>query len=328
MFTLTLMLVCQANVVYALDYVACGSSNGIPKPVPQLTTIAYTLLVVGVPIVLIIFSIVELVKSVFSADTEKILKARNKLFKKFFAAAIILIVGAIVQFAINKVTSNDKDKSSVAECLSCFLYYDHCEPSTSGNVVEEETHSNAYSNMAEPTHRIGKALTPEEVKEQFANMKVPTYKQLYSLAKRNYKMSEEMFEVVFGWPIGEGYYEDPYLSYLCACIGINFYMGYDIKTPDEMAAKIAGRDYSNYYKTETMQRRTINAKNNPDAYKNAYKIMYLALSNPDENAHDCDGVSNYSSYGGKVYYSSVIGGTRINVWTLWYDGIKNWKKEK
>ena len=32
-----------------LEYVKCGNAAHIPKPVPQLTTVAYTLLIVATP---------------------------------------------------------------------------------------------------------------------------------------------------------------------------------------------------------------------------------------------------------------------------------------
>ena len=40
-----------------LDYIACGTATKIPKPFPQMTTLAYTLLITAVPLVLIVFSI-------------------------------------------------------------------------------------------------------------------------------------------------------------------------------------------------------------------------------------------------------------------------------
>ncbi len=156
-----------AKYAGALEYVGCGSAEGIPKPIPQLTTIAYTLLTVGAPLVLMIFSIITLISAIRKGDADKVLKAKEKLFKKFIMAAFIFLIAAIVQFVITRVTSNDNDTKSVSECISCFLYYngtdegDNCHASSSGNNVTDETHSNAYSNIGEPTtsNRTGKKGT-------------------------------------------------------------------------------------------------------------------------------------------------------------------------
>ncbi len=106
-----------------LNYVACGSATGIPRPIPQLTTVAYTLLITATPLILIIFSIITLFKAVSFGTSEDVEKAKKGVIKKFIIAAIIFFIGAIVHFAINKVTSNDEDKKSAASCIKCFLYY-------------------------------------------------------------------------------------------------------------------------------------------------------------------------------------------------------------
>ncbi len=141
----------------ALEYVGCGSAEGIPKPLPQLTTIAYTILVTGTPLVLIVTSIITLVRALSGGHEDEIGKARVRLFIKFTIAIVIFLTASIAKFAISRVTSNSNDSKSLTECISCFLYYngtddgDNCHVSSSGNNVTDETHSNAYSNIGEPT---------------------------------------------------------------------------------------------------------------------------------------------------------------------------------
>ncbi len=144
-----------------LEYVQCGSATGIPKPVPQLTTIAYTLLVAGTPIVLIAFSIVTLVKATLGGNADEITKARTKLFKKFIIAAIIFLSASIAQFVLLKVTSNNNDRDSVTACLKCFLYYSsgRCPVSDTGNDIHKGTHNRVHSNLAKPTTSNRKSNT-------------------------------------------------------------------------------------------------------------------------------------------------------------------------
>ena len=106
-----------------LDYVSCGSAEGIPKPIPQLTSVAYTLLITATPLILIIFSVITLFKAVSTGNADDVEKAKKNVIKKFIVGAVIFFVGAIVQFALNKVTSNDNDKKSLTSCIKCFLYY-------------------------------------------------------------------------------------------------------------------------------------------------------------------------------------------------------------
>ena len=73
------LLICNIDNVYAIDYVACGSATGIPKPVPQLITILYTILMVGTPIVLIVFSIITLIKAVLSDNPDNVLNLMSKI---------------------------------------------------------------------------------------------------------------------------------------------------------------------------------------------------------------------------------------------------------
>lgn len=111
-----------------LHFVSCGSAKEIPRPIPQLTTVAYTLLVTATPLILIIFSIITMVKATATGSADDIEKAKKNLFKKFIIAGIIFFVSAIVQFILLKVTTNKNDSKSVTNCLKCFMYYskDNC----------------------------------------------------------------------------------------------------------------------------------------------------------------------------------------------------------
>ena len=116
-----------------LQYVKCGTADHIPRPLPQLITVAYTLLIVGTPLILIIFSIITLVKANSSGKAEDIDKARTNLFKKLIIASVIFFAGAIVQFVLLRFTSTNDDTKTMTACLRCFLYYstNNCESSVS-----------------------------------------------------------------------------------------------------------------------------------------------------------------------------------------------------
>ena len=193
---------------------------------------------------------------------------------------------------------------------------------------------------------IYKALKDSnEVEEKLSEMDTtPTYDELLKMAQDNYGMSEDVFQIALGWAVGEAYdgnkntagKVDHYLGYLCDCVGINLYMGYDnVNTADQLAAKLAGGDSSSYYYPSRMKQRALSAKTNPNNATNkaALKGMYLALKYPDENAHNCYGPpirdqNYYRSRGGILYYQggaySSAPNYPIQIWTAWYDGIKHW----
>ena len=154
---LGLIIFGSGNLKWAINdlaYVGCGNAGGIPKPLPQMTTMSYTVLMVGVPLVLAASAIIEMIKAIANRDTEEIAKAKRKLFKKFIMAAIILLITGITQFVLYRVTSNATDQESVKSCVRCFLFYseDNCYESSSGNDVNHGTHRRETpSSMGEDT---------------------------------------------------------------------------------------------------------------------------------------------------------------------------------
>lgn len=142
-----------------LDYIACGTATKIPKPFPQMTTLAYTLLITAVPLVLIVFSIVTLVKAITSGNIEDVTKAKGKLLKKVIIAVIIFLVSGIVQFVLNRVSTNDNDKSSMTVCLKCFLYFNDkdCPKVEYDGITKTGTYHKSYKNQAEPVSTSNKS---------------------------------------------------------------------------------------------------------------------------------------------------------------------------
>ena len=111
-----------------LEYVSCGTTTGIPAPIPLLTSILFTLLIIITPLILIIFSIIALTKAIAAQKADDIVKARNGIIKKIIAAALVFLVAGITQFVITQAADNS-ESGTLTRCLSCFLYQENCEPS-------------------------------------------------------------------------------------------------------------------------------------------------------------------------------------------------------
>lgn len=107
----------------ALEYVKCGNSKGIPKPIPMLTSWVFTILLVATPIVLIVFSIITLAKSTVAGNPDEMTKARNKLFKKLIGCALAFLVVALSRYVLlTATTGNNPDKDTITSCISCYLF--------------------------------------------------------------------------------------------------------------------------------------------------------------------------------------------------------------
>ena len=151
LYLLVIIMLMMPCIVFAdtpsrknLEYVACGESGGIPAPVPQLTSALYTILIIATPIALVIFSIVALVKAITSGSQDDIKKAQSKVIKKFIAAALVFFIAGMVQFVITKA-ADASEKTSIVSCIDCFLYYENCSASTSGNdVIVQEPENNDF----------------------------------------------------------------------------------------------------------------------------------------------------------------------------------------
>ena len=111
----------------AVHYVGCGDVESIPAPVPQMTSIAYTLLIIGTPLILIAFSIVALSKAVTAGKADEIMKAKSKLMKKLLAGLLVFLVAGFAQFILTRA-GDDSERSTIASCIGCFLY-NVCSPS-------------------------------------------------------------------------------------------------------------------------------------------------------------------------------------------------------
>ena len=128
------------NVFASLNYVGCGSAEGIPQPLVQLTRMMYTFLVVITPIILITFSVIVMIKALKEDNADEILKAKTSLVKRFIAAGIILLIGIVARFILTQVATNKDDKNTAIACMSCFLYNKDCHTSSTGNNVKREFH--------------------------------------------------------------------------------------------------------------------------------------------------------------------------------------------
>ena len=108
--------------MFVLDEVSlvCGGTElVIDSMIPQLVSTVVTLVKVGVPILLIIYGMLDLGKAVMAQKEDEIKKGWQTFIKRIIAAVVVFLVIFIVQLVFNLVAGNDKE--SMWHCVDCFI---------------------------------------------------------------------------------------------------------------------------------------------------------------------------------------------------------------
>ena len=106
--------------------VSCGSGEGmitgIPGKIPELTSFAFTLVQVAVPVILVLLGSLDLFKGMTTQKEDEIKKGQQMFIKRLAIAAIIFFVVIIVKFLISIVS--DTNVSNIVSCIDCFISND------------------------------------------------------------------------------------------------------------------------------------------------------------------------------------------------------------
>lgn len=106
-----------------LDNVTCGNFITIDKIVPGVVSTAVNIIKIGVPILLIIFGMMDLGKAVMSNDEKEMKAAQSKFIKRCLYAVLVFFIVAIVQFIVGILAKNGSDVNgkSITDCIDCFI---------------------------------------------------------------------------------------------------------------------------------------------------------------------------------------------------------------
>lgn len=98
---------------------SCGSLSGFDGIIPYITHLIVLIIKIGVPILLIIFGMLDLGKAVVAQKDDEIKKGQQTFFKRVIAAILVFFVVTIVQLVIGFASGNDED--DVKGCIECFI---------------------------------------------------------------------------------------------------------------------------------------------------------------------------------------------------------------
>ena len=99
----------------------CGSLEfEFPGVFPKMVSTAILIIKIVVPILLIIFGMLDLGKAVVASKEDEIKKGQQLFIKRVISAAIVFFVIQIVQLLIGFVAADGDDKS-ITKCFNCFV---------------------------------------------------------------------------------------------------------------------------------------------------------------------------------------------------------------
>lgn len=111
--------------------VSCGSIKNIPTMIPKVVSIVYNIIQIVVPIILVIFGSLDLVKAVMGQKDDEIKKGQQTLIKRLIAAALIFFIFVTVKFVISLVADNEDQTNGMIKCMECFIQ-NKCDSQTGG----------------------------------------------------------------------------------------------------------------------------------------------------------------------------------------------------
>ena len=111
-------MILASKVLMSTEYTCGGTNLVFSGTFPYIVSTVVLLIKIVVPILLIIFGMLDLGKAVVASKEDEINKGQQLFIKRVIAAVIVFFVIQIVQIVIRFVSGNDAD---VANCFNCFV---------------------------------------------------------------------------------------------------------------------------------------------------------------------------------------------------------------
>ena len=113
------------TVSAAYTKVTCGNSSqgftgkyAIPQKVPQLTSLAVTIIEIAVPVIIVLMGMIDLIKAITAGKEDEMKKAQRTLVRRLIAGAIVFFLFVVVKLLIGLVSDNSV---GITDCMDCFI---------------------------------------------------------------------------------------------------------------------------------------------------------------------------------------------------------------
>ena len=126
------------NNVYAAKDIKCAALGDVVIDSSIADTVALVIkgIMIAVPILLVIFGMIDLLKGVAAQKEDEIKKGQQTFFKRVIAAIIVFFVIAIVKAVVSAVSGN----SEIMDCANCFI--NGSKDCKAGTTVQEQNPGN------------------------------------------------------------------------------------------------------------------------------------------------------------------------------------------
>ncbi len=118
-----LLLVCLftfSTNVHAADITCTALGDAvIDESIVNLVHIIIRIIQIAVPILLVIFGMLDLARGMMSQKEDEIKKGQQVFIKRVIAAVLVFFVIAIVKFIISSVAGDSN--STIFDCVNCFI---------------------------------------------------------------------------------------------------------------------------------------------------------------------------------------------------------------
>jgi len=111
----------SANWLAQDNRVVCGNLTNIPGRIPAFTSILVNVLQVLVPVLLVVFGIIDLLKAMSAQKEEDIANGRKVLFKRIIIGFLVFLMVALTKLVLNIAIENPALKESAVDCINCFI---------------------------------------------------------------------------------------------------------------------------------------------------------------------------------------------------------------
>ena len=111
--------------VVSAPKVSCGNVTDIPRKIPELTSMAITMIQIAVPVILVVMGSMDLFKGVTAQKEDEIKKGQQLFLKRLIDAGIVFFAFVITKVLISAVA--DGTGADILECTECFVEND-CDP--------------------------------------------------------------------------------------------------------------------------------------------------------------------------------------------------------
>jgi len=118
-----------SNLSTDIEY-TCGNLDfAISGTFPYIVSLIVLIIKIAVPVLLIIFGMLDLAKAVIASKEDEIKKGQQTFIKRLVASVIVFFVVQIVQIIVRFAAGQGDDSDNIMGCFNCFI---------SGEVSEED----------------------------------------------------------------------------------------------------------------------------------------------------------------------------------------------